>query len=87
MSNFGAYRSEYDKIIKEQNEGISEDLVFRLSNDISDEFTKTVNSFTSICAQIVKKRGASEDLYERFQNSYSKIKNLIDAAKNTNHKP
>jgi len=86
MSNMMSYNNAYEKIVSEQSEAPVSEYEFRLSNDICEELTRTVNSFTSIMAKIVKRKGATEELYDKFQNSYAKIKNLIDAAKNTNLK-
>lgn len=93
MSNFYSLKRAYEKLIKEQSgdepmpdETESEEIEFRLSNDIADELTKTLNSFTIIAAKIVKNKFATKTTMKKFQNSYSKIRNLIDAAKNTNLK-
>ena len=90
MSNFYSIKCAYEKLIKEQAEGAAEEtddeIEFRLSNDIADELTKTINSFTIMAAKIVKNKYATKTTLRKFQNSYTKIRNLIDAAKNTNLK-
>lgn len=57
------------------------DLIF--STELATELSHTVNEFTSICAQIVEKRVASEKTKDKFDELYGKIKSLVDAAGKT----
>ena len=61
----------------------SSDIEFKFSNNLASEFIRTVNEFTSVCAKMVKNRSVSKDLYKKFDDLNSKIKNLTDAAKNS----
>lgn len=85
MSNMLTYNTIYEEILSEDGEtsknNSSYELVF--SSNLASEFTKTVNAFTSICAKMVKEKNITKDLAEKFDETYSKIKNLVDAAKNS----
>jgi predicted phage-related endonuclease len=61
----------------------SSDIELKFSNNLASEFIRTVNEFTSVCAKMVKNRSVSKDLYKKFDDLSSKIKNLTDAAKNS----
>jgi predicted phage-related endonuclease len=61
----------------------SSDIELKFSNNLASEFIRTVNEFTSVCAKMVKNRSVSKDLYKKFDDLNSKIKNLTDAAKNS----
>jgi predicted phage-related endonuclease len=72
----------YKDIITE-NQVDSSDIELKFSNNLASEFIRTVNEFTSVCAKMVKNRSVSKDLYKKFDDLNSKIKNLTDAAKNS----
>jgi hypothetical protein len=59
------------------------DIELKFTNNLANEFIRTVNEFTSVCAKMVKNRSVSKDLYKKFDDLNSKIKNLTDAAKNS----
>lgn len=73
----------YKDLITEDNINSSE-IELKFSNNLASEFIRTVNEFTSVCAKMVKNRSVSKDLYKKFDDLNSKIKNLTDAAKNSN---
>ena len=72
----------YKDIISEEQIDSSE-IELKFSNNLASEFIRTVNEFTSVCAKMVKNRSVSKDLYKKFEDLSSKIKNLTDAAKNS----
>lgn len=72
----------YKDLITEDNIDSSE-IELKFSNNLASEFIRTVNEFTSVCAKMVKDRSVSKDLYKKFDDLNSKIKNLTDAAKNS----
>lgn len=87
----------YEKLIHEQNEPEKEtaskeetiekaDVEMRLSNNLAVELTETLNSFTAICAKVVKRKYATSDTLDRLENLFSKIKDLISAGKNSVNK-
>ena len=87
MSNMMTYKNIYNKIISEDDSKNSSDnssyeLVF--SSNLASEFTRTINEFTNICAKMVQEKNINKDLADKFDEIYSKIKNLFDAAKNSN---
>jgi len=87
MSNMMTYKNIYNKIISEDDNKNSSDnssyeLVF--SSNLASEFTRTINEFTNICAKMVQEKNINKDLADKFDEIYSKIKNLVDAAKNSN---
>jgi len=97
MSNFMTLNNTYEKLIHEQNEPGKEtaskeetieksDVEMRLSNNLAVELTETLNSFTAICAKVVKRKYATSDTLDRLENLYSKIKDLISAGKNSVNK-
>lgn len=86
MSNMLSYKNAYKEIIGEANdedslENSSYELIF--SSNLAAEFTRTVNEFTSICAKMVQNKNVNKELADKFDDLYSKIKNLVDAAKNS----
>ena len=72
----------YKDLITEDNIDSSE-IELKFSNNLASEFIRTVNEFTSVCAKRVKDRSVSKDLYKKFDDLNSKIKNLTDAARNS----
>lgn len=72
----------YKDLITEDNINSSE-IELKFSNNLASEFIRTVNEFTSVCAKMVKDRSVSKDLYKKFDDLNSKIKNLTDAARNS----
>ena len=72
----------YNDLITEDNIDSSE-IELKFSNNLASEFIRTVNEFTSVCAKMVKDRSVSKDLYKKFDDLNSKIKNLTDAARNS----
>lgn len=72
----------YKDLITEDNIDSSE-IELKFSNNLASEFIRTVNEFTSVCAKMVKDRSVSKDLYKKFDDLNSKIKNLTDAARNS----
>jgi len=84
MSQMFTYKTIYEEIMAEDNEktdNSSYELIF--SSNLAAEFTRTVNEFTSICAKMVQEKNINKDLADKFDETYSKIKNLVDAAKNS----
>lgn len=86
MSNMLSYKNAYKEIIGEADEedsleNFSYELIF--SSNLAAEFTRTVNEFTSICAKMVQNKNVKKELADKFDDLYSKIKNLVDAAKNS----
>lgn len=75
-------KEAYKDLIAEEQIDSSE-IELRFSNNLASEFIRTVNEFTSICAKMVKNRTVSKDLYKKFDDLSSKIKNLTDAARNS----
>jgi hypothetical protein len=59
------------------------DIELKFTNNLANEFIRTVNEFTSVCAKMVKNRSVSKDLYQKYDDLSSKIKNLVEAAKNS----
>ena len=59
------------------------DIELKFSNNLASEFIRTVNEFTNVCAKMVKNRSVSKDLYQKYDDLSSKIKNLVEAAKNS----
>lgn len=59
------------------------DIELKFTNNLANEFIRTVNEFTSVCAKMVKNRSVSKNLYQKYDDLSSKIKNLVDAAKNS----
>ena len=97
MSNFMTLNNTYEKLINEQNEPEKKeepkeaeiekaDVEMRLSNNLAVELTETLNSFTAICAKVVKRKYATADTLDKLENLYSKIKDLISAGKNSVNK-
>ena len=76
------FKEVYKDIITEDQVD-SSDIELKFSNNLASEFIRTVNEFTSVCAKMVKNRSVSKDLYKKFDDLSSKIKNLTDAAKNS----
>jgi predicted phage-related endonuclease len=74
---------EVYKDISTEDQVDSSDIELKFSNNLASEFIRTVNEFTSVCAKMVKNRSVSKDLYKKFDDLNSKIKNLTDAAKNS----
>ena len=72
----------YKDLITEDNIDSSE-IELKFSNNLASEFIRTVNEFTSVCVKMVKDRSVSKDLYKKFDDLNSKIKNLTDAARNS----
>lgn len=88
MSNFMTLNRTYSKILNEQNEPKEDtiekpEIEMRLSENLAIELTETLNSFTAICAKVVKRKYATADTLDRLENLYSKIKDLISAGKNS----
>ena len=83
MSNFQSYKDAYLDVITEDDENTSPDIELKFSPNLASEFTRTVNEFTTICAKMVKQKNISKDLADKFNDLHSKIKNLVDAAKNS----
>lgn len=85
MSNMLTYNTIYEEILTEEDKttknNSSYELVF--SSNLASEFTRTVNEFTSICAKMVQEKNINKELADKFDETYSKIKNLVDAAKNS----
>lgn len=75
--------NEVYKDIITEDQVDSSDIELKFSNNLASEFIRTVNEFTSVCAKMVKNRSVSKDLYKKFDDLNSKIKNLTDAAKNS----
>ena len=59
------------------------DIELKFTNNLANEFIRTVNEFTSVCAKMVKNRSVSKYLYQKYDDLSSKIKNLVEAAKNS----
>ena len=59
------------------------DIELKFTNNLANEFIRTVNEFTSVCAKMVKNRSVSKNLYQKYDDLSSKIKNLVEAAKNS----
>lgn len=85
MSNMFTFRNIYNEIITENDENKSDNESYELifSSNLAAEFTRTVNEFTSICAKMVQNKNIDKELADKFDDLYSKIKNLVDAAKNS----
>ena len=95
MSNFMTLNNAYERLINEQNTAESEpkaaeeetvereDIEMRLSTNLATELTETLNSFTAVCAKVVKRKYATSDTLDRLENLYSKIKDLLSAGKNS----
>lgn len=83
MSNFQSYKEAYLDVITEEDDNTSADVELKFSPNLASEFTRTVNEFTTICAKMVKQKNISKDLADKFNDLHSKIKNLVDAAKNS----
>lgn len=83
MSNFQSYKEAYLDVITEEDGSDSPDVELKFSPNLASEFTRTVNEFTTICAKMVKQKNISKDLADKFNDLHSKIKNLVDAAKNS----
>ena len=85
MSNMFTYKNVYNELLMEANNETSENGSYELifSSNLAAEFTRTVNEFTSICAKMVQQKNINKDLADKFDDLYSKIKNLVDAAKNS----
>ena len=85
MSNMLTYNTIYEEILSEAEETTKDNSSYELifSSNLASEFTRTVNEFTSICAKMVQEKNINKELAEKFDESYSKIKNLVDAAKNS----
>lgn len=86
MSKMLTYRNIYNEILNEDADKVSSEndayeLIF--SSNLASEFTRTVNEFTSICAKMVQQKNINKELADKFDDLYSKIKNLVDAAKNS----
>lgn len=82
MGNMMALKNAYkDVLINEESKNDSYELTF--SSNLASEFTHTVNEFTNVCAKIVQERNVNKDLADKFDELHSKIKHLIDAAKNS----
>lgn len=60
-----------------------QNLEMKFSNNIASEFTQTMNEFTAVCAKMIEKRSVDKDLYDKFNDLHAKIKNLVDAARNS----
>ena len=52
------------------------DIELKFSNNLASEFIRTVNEFTNVCAKMVKNRSVSKDLYQKYDDLSSKIKNV-----------
>ena len=85
MSKMLTYNTIYEEILAEAEETTKDNSSYELvfSSNLASEFTRTVNEFTSICAKMVQEKNINKDLAEKFDETYSKIKNLVDAAKNS----
>lgn len=79
--SLGPFKDAYSNIIKEDSENKEYELIF--STNLASEFTHTVNEFTGICAKMVQAKNVSKDVADKFDDLYSKIKNLVEAAKNS----
>ena len=77
--------SAYKMVIGEEDE-VSIDkpeIELKFSNNLALEFANTMNLFTRICARMVEKKTIDEETYDKFSVLHSKIKNLVDAARNS----
>ena len=85
MSKMLTYNTIYEEILAEAEETTKDNSSYELvfSSNLASEFKRTVNEFTSICAKMVQEKNINKDLAEKFDETYSKIKNLVDAAKNS----
>jgi hypothetical protein len=72
----------YSDLLYEESRPES-DIELKFSNNLASEFIRTVNEFTNVCAKMVKNRSVSKDLYQKYDDLSSKIKNLVEAAKNS----
>jgi hypothetical protein len=72
----------YSDLIYEESIPESE-IELKFSNNLATEFIRTVNLFTKVCAKMVKNRSVSKNLYEEYDDLNSKIKNLVEAARNS----
>jgi hypothetical protein len=102
MGNFMTLNNTYAKFINEQNEAEQAeqaesskkkeeaiekaDVEMRLSDNLAIELTQTLNSFTALCAKVVKRKYATSDTLDRLENLFGKIKDLISAGKNSVNK-
>ena len=78
-----SFKDAYSEVLSEEAAAANNDYELIFSSNLASEFTHTVNEFTNVCAKMVQKRNINKDLAEKFNDLYSKIKNLVDAAKNS----
>lgn len=72
----------YNDLLYEESIPANE-IELKFSNNLASEFIKTVNEFTSVCAKMVRQRSVSKKLYQKYDDLNSKLKNLVEAAKNS----
>lgn len=83
MGSMMAFNKSYSEIIKEESSSDNDSYELVFSSNLAAEFTHTVNEFTGVCAKMVQQKNINKDLSDKFDDLYSKIKNLVDAAKNS----
>lgn len=75
--------SQNNNIITKENPTDNTDKELELSNELSAELINTINEFTQIASKIVKNHSVNKETSDKCYNLLSKIKNLLDAAKNS----
>lgn len=83
MSSMMSFNNAYSKVINEDSDVDNDSYELVFSSNLASEFTHTVNEFTGVCAKMVQQKNINKDLADKFDDLYSKIKNLVDAAKNS----
>ena len=78
-----SFKDAYSEVLNEDAAAKNDAYELTFSSNLASEFTHTINEFTGICAKMVQKRNITKDLADKFDELYSKIKNLVDAAKNS----
>ena len=68
---------------KESKPEIPADAELKLSSNLAVELTETLNTFTAMCARIVKKKYATSETMKKLETLKNKIKDLINAGKNS----
>jgi hypothetical protein len=64
----------------EEEETVSPDIKLEFSPGLSEEFTNTVNEFTTICAKMVKLGKVDDDTFKTYNDLYNKLKHLVESA-------
>lgn len=76
-----SYVNAYSDIVNEDSKVNKNNVKMEFTNNIAAEFTNTMNEFTSVCAKMVEARVVDKELYDKFDNLMSKLKNLVDSVK------